>query len=502
MADVRDFVAEQAADARVAAAVQGRRQRPLAPDPATFLSQQAEAAARRRRSQSGRRAPPAPPDLPSVTETAAERAAIAAPQPQRAMAAPQPQRGAAAEHAEGRSRGPQSSTDGWWGTWWGGQWGWDQAEWHGDTGPTERATWEWRGGDMAPAAVRAEKPDGQPWPAWEEAQQNERDEQIARGAAGPQARAQQEKAHAQEQRNWGASGSGSSSEGVGRTCTGSDQWDALTGTYTGTPRPTPCPMRMSTAPTPEMIQERARERSPAADVTPQRGAAVAAPANPLPLTMAYFKEFPINHHRRQHNAALKWVRDGAALDDIAEVECAAVMKIGKIVKPKRAKGNDNMDYWWKDGETVDWSWHEMIAHMEHKTQDLVVNGQGGSSGGLLRCSVSRRQNSYAHKMCYAANAGQQPPTPAAQAGEHQAEYDFVVERADGSAVRFHPDWCKKTFPIYTVDPHAAPVSAPPRCGGTRGPGTYRGYRNMDKLADGVFDAQRGNQMLPYATGYP
>ena len=190
------------------------------------------------------------------------------------------------------------------------------------------------------------------------------------------------------------------------------------------------------------------------------------------------------------------------MDDIAEVECAAVMKIGKIVKPKRAKGNDNMDYWWKDGETVDWSWHEMIAHMEHKTQDLVVNGQGGSSGGLLRCSVSRRQNSYAHKMCYAANAGQQPPTPAAQAGEHQAEYDFVVERADGSAVRFHPDWCKKTFPIYTVDPHAAPVSAPPRCGGTRGPGTYRGYRNMDKLADGVFDAQRGNQMLPYATGYP
>ena len=105
-------------------------------------------------------------------------------------------------------------------------------------------------------------------------------------------------------------------------------------------------------------------------------------------------------------------------------------------------------------------------------------------------------------MCYAANEGQQPPTPAAKAGEHQAEYDFVVERADGSAVRFHPDWCSKKFPIYRVDPHAAPVSAPPRYGGTCGPGTYNGYKNMDKIMDGVFDAQRGNDMLPYATGYP
>ena len=95
-ADVRDFVAQQAADARVAAAVQGRRQRDLAENPADFIAQQAAAATRRRRSLSGRRPRPDAPDLPSVAETA-ERAAMAAPQPQRA----------AAEHAEGRSRGPQ-----------------------------------------------------------------------------------------------------------------------------------------------------------------------------------------------------------------------------------------------------------------------------------------------------------------------------------------------------------------------------------------------------------
>ena len=492
-ADVRDFVAQQAADARVTAAVGGRREQPLAENAAEFLWLQAAAAASRRRSKSGRRAPPEPPDLDSVTEDAVLR-----PQspPRAAMAAPQPQR-ADAEHAEGRSRGPQR----WWERGgWGWEWCWEQGEWHKKAGPTERATWEWRGGDVALAGR-----DGKPWPTWEEVQNNERDEEIALGAAGPEARAQQEQAHAQEQRNWGASGSGSSSDGVGRTCTGRDHWNALTGTYTGTPRPTPCPMRMSIVPTPEMIQERARDRSPAADVTPQRGAAVAAPANPRdvnePLTMGFFEQVQIKFHRRQHNAALKYIRDGAALADQDRVECDAVMKIGKILKQRRGKGHANMDYSWKDGETVDWSWHEMIAHMEPETRDLVVNGQEGSSGGLLRCWVSRRQNSYSHKMCYAANEGQQPPTPAAKAGEHQAEYDFVVERADGSAVRFHPDWCDKKFPIYSVNPHADPVSPPPQYGGTRGPGTYKGYKDLGKIKDGFFDAQRGSHMPPSARGY-
>ena len=478
-ADVRDFVAQQAADARVSAAVQGRRQRDLAENPAEFIAQQAAAATRRRRSQSGRRPPPEPPDLPSVAETA-ERAAMAAPQPQRTAWEHADGRSRAAEHAEGRSRGPQWEEWEWEQWWTSGRGSWDQWDWH-----------------------RAKRRDEEPWPAWKAVQEQEREEQIALGAAGPEAMAQQEKAHAQEQRNsrnWGASGS--SSDGVGRTCTGQDNWNALTGVYyTGNP------LRMSIVPKPEVIQERAQERSPAADVTPQRGAAVAAPANPRdvderPLTMEFFEQVAITHNRRQHNAALKFLRDDAALADESERECAAVMQIGKIVKQKRDKGYANMDYYWKDGETVDWSWHEMIAHMEPETRAFVVNGEGGSSGGLVRCSVSRRPNSYAHKMCHAANEGQQPPTPAARAGEHQAEYDFLVVRADGSAVRIHPDWCQKTFPIYSENPHAAPVRAPARYGGTCGRGTYKWYKNMAKIRDGAFDAQKGSHMLPHKKGYP
>ena len=160
-----------------------------------------------------------------------------------------------------------------------------------------------------------------------------------------------------------------------------------------------------------------------------------------------------------------------------------------------------MDYWFKDGETVKWSWHEMIAHMAPETKDLVVNGSAGCSGGLDRCVVARRPNSYSHKRCYAARAGQQHGQ--ARAGEHQAEYDFVVYRTDGTALRFHPDWNKRTFPLYELSPHAASVRAPGQgCGGSWGRGCYKHYKELDKTGDGEFDSQQGSHMPPKQTGYP
>ena len=142
----------------------------------------------------------------------------------------------------------------------------------------------------------------------------------------------------------------------------------------------------------------------------------------------------------------------------------------------------------------------MIAHMTPQTRDLVVNGPEGRSGGLLRCAVSRRQNSYSHERCYAARAGQQLGPD--KAGQHQAQYDFVVYRADGSAVRFHPDWSKPEFPIYDDTPHAAPVRPPPTGWGGKGGGWHKHFRELDKMGDGKFDAQRGSLMLPNRTGYP
>ena len=182
------------------------------------------------------------------------------------------------------------------------------------------------------------------------------------------------------------------------------------------------------------------------------------------------------------------------------MDCEDTMEIGKIQKPNRGNKEHNMDFWFKDGERVTWSWHEMIAHMTPETRDMVVNGPEGRSGGLLRCAVSRRPNSYSHQRCYAARAGQQLGPQ--KAGQHQAEYDFVVYRADGSAVRFHPEWTRPEFAIYPLTPHEAPVRPPPTGWGGKGSGWHKHFRDLDKMADGKFDAQRGNLMLPNRTGYP
>ena len=158
-----------------------------------------------------------------------------------------------------------------------------------------------------------------------------------------------------------------------------------------------------------------------------------------------------------------------------------------------------MEYWFKDGETVKWSWHEMIAHMAPETRELVVNGSEGRSGGLVRCVVARRPNSYSHQMCYAARAGQQHGRP--RAGEHQAHYDFVVFRADGSAIRFHSDWHKRTFPLYEVSPHAAPVRAPNQgYGRSWGNGCYKYFQDLDKMKDCEFGSQQGSHMPPSKMG--
>ena len=159
-----------------------------------------------------------------------------------------------------------------------------------------------------------------------------------------------------------------------------------------------------------------------------------------------------------------------------------------------------MGYWFKR-ETVPWSWHDMIAHMTPETRDVVVNGADGSSGGLLRCAVIRCPKSYDHKRCFAAKHGQ--GHGAARKGEHLENYDFVVFRQDGSALRFHPDWNGAKFDIYRIEPHQHQVRPPHQgCGRTWGPGTYRFYDGIGKETDGKFDSQRGNMLLPYRTGYP
>ena len=78
----------------------------------------------------------------------------------------------------------------------------------------------------------------------------------------------------------------------------------------------------------------------------------------------------------------------------------------------------------------------MVALMDEGARATAVSGPDGSSGGIVRCAVSRRQNSYSHQRCYAARAGQQLGPQ--KAVHHQA---VVAERADAD------EHVKEDFPV-------------------------------------------------------
>ena len=58
-------------------------------------------------------------------------------------------------------------------------------------------------------------------------------------------------------------------------------------------------------------------------------------------------------------------------------------------------------------------------------------------------------------------------------------WDFVVHRADGTAIRLHPEWSKPRFPSFAAEGHGEVVQ-PPRAGLGRsdGRGTYKSYTTL------------------------
>ena len=99
--------------------------------------------------------------------------------------------------------------------------------------------------------------------------------------------------------------------------------------------------------------------------------------------------------------------------------------------------------------------------------EFVVNGAGGTSGGVVGCSYRRGHKTYHHKMSYL------------NAQPKDERMDFVVRRADGTGVRLHPQKTKRTIDAYDEHPHPQPVSAPRRgVGRSDGRGTFKRYKEL------------------------
>ena len=114
----------------------------------------------------------------------------------------------------------------------------------------------------------------------------------------------------------------------------------------------------------------------------------------------------------------------------------------------------------------------MIAQLTPAPLHKVVNGPDGRSGGVTGCSFATRPGSYDHKRsAVIADATEAP------AKIKLPIWDFVVHRADGSAIRLHPEWAKPRFPSFVAAGHIEEV-APHRSGKGKsmGHGTFNHYK--------------------------
>ena len=176
---------------------------------------------------------------------------------------------------------------------------------------------------------------------------------------------------------------------------------------------------------------------------------------------------------KQRNAALTFLREQQEnADDPSNSPTLHLDAYGwtaVAVIDHDAKG---MAWKWKD-ETRMWSWHEMIAQMTEESRATVVNGPQGRSCGVVGCSFAVRPNSYDHGRSHMLKETSRAPSVKLPI------WDFVVHRADGTAIRLHPEWSKPRFPSFAAEGHGEVVQ-PPRAGLGRsdGRGTYRSYKTL------------------------
>jgi hypothetical protein len=227
-------------------------------------------------------------------------------------------------------------------------------------------------------------------------------------------------------------------------------------------------------PSPGNLVQQATTMTPTATDNQANAGKTAVAANMLTsvfFDLAYFKAYrPITGHWKQHNAALKWFRliseRGQANDASAEIvfpnhEAVAVATI--------MHDDVGTDFKFDETAMVPWKWHEMIAHMDAEAMEHVVCGPDGRSGGVGACSFSARHNSYDHKRAHA-------DVKVGRKTDKKQVWDFVVHRADGSAIRLHPNWSKTHIETFEAQGHNHAVAEPDEgCGQSWGPGTFRYY---------------------------
>ena len=196
-------------------------------------------------------------------------------------------------------------------------------------------------------------------------------------------------------------------------------------------------------------------------VAPLRGAATVV------ATYDSLSALPVTQSWQLNNTALKFIRDtnetnGNPTSESVELTMFDPYDIGVLVRTK------GMEYTFAEGETQPWSWRQMLASFKDETRRQILGHDGD---GLVSISCSAMVGSYDHKRHHAAKVAGRPFDKDAAV----PVWDFVVTRASGVSVRFHPHQTNKKVDIASVT-NPPPSNHPAKGRGqTEGPGTYRRY---------------------------
>ena len=121
----------------------------------------------------------------------------------------------------------------------------------------------------------------------------------------------------------------------------------------------------------------------------------------------------------------------------------------------------------------------MVAQLDGKSMQIVVNGADGRSRGLVTCELAPRPGPYDHKRHHALKEAKKPQL------ERLPVWDFVLHRESHTALRLHPQWNSREVECYRHAGHFLVPQVPPEAGlgKSDGPGTYKKYKQQGTLGD-------------------
>ena len=154
-------------------------------------------------------------------------------------------------------------------------------------------------------------------------------------------------------------------------------------------------------------------------------------ADPHIYDLEWFRMFDRwTSNYKQHSIALKWFRDSKEM--IGE-DC---MRFGNNIEhlvPDIVHQRGTA-YDFDEGNMHKWTWKEMVAQMDDASMRVVVEGPDpqNRSRGLVSCRLQKTDR-YDHKRHAALGA-------AAGMGRMLKQWDFIMDRDDGSCISLHPNY--------------------------------------------------------------